>query len=269
MPICGRARGSKTCVTHSFEESEELHEYALQLSAGELPPGWDVVQGPSACRVAFSPERQVYYKEFPPPSPLAYCKALLAGSRATRWRKHSDALLFVGIDAPQSLAWGRLPGGSEYLFTRAAAGQDVASWLRTVLADRTGETLATRRKLLEALGIFIGRVHATGFIPGDLQASDVMANLLEDRFQFTLVNNERTTKKIPPPGRMLLRNLMELNLLPPPVISQTDRMRFFVAWRRQMRELSPIEAKILAAEAYHWAMLLMYERGQLQATKSS
>ena len=62
---------------------------------------------------------------------------------------------------------------------------------------------------------------------------------------------------------MLLRNLMELNLLPPAAISRADRMRFFVAWRRQLRELSPIEAKVLAAEAYHWAMRSLYESGRL------
>jgi hypothetical protein len=31
-------------------------------------------------------------------------------------------------------------------------------------------------------------------------------------------------------------------------------MRFFSAWRQQMAALSPLEAKILGAEAYRWAM---------------
>ena len=62
---------------------------------------------------------------------------------------------------------------------------------------------------------------------------------------------------------MLLKNLMELNLLPPSALTRTDRMRFFVAWRRQMRDLSPVESKVLAVEAYHQAMRLMYEKGQL------
>lgn len=261
MPTCSRRR--QTHVTGSLDRDEDLHGCALQLTAGELPPGWDIVNTSSACLVACNPSLQVYYKEFPLTSPLSRLTALLRGSRASRWRRHSDALNYAGIEAPESLAWGKLPNGREYLFTRAAAGRDVATWLRKTLRERSGEALASRRQLLEALGIFIGRLHATGFLPGDLEASDVLAEQLEDRFQFTLINNEHLVKKLPPPGRMLLKNLMELNLLPPSALTRTDRMRFFVAWRRQMRDFSSVETKVLAAEAYSWAMRLMYERGRL------
>lgn len=245
------------------DDPEQLHACALQLAAGVFPPGWDIVPSSSMSLVAYNPQLQIYFKEFRSRSPLDRLKALLRGSRATRARRHSEALRYAGVDAPVSLAWGRLSGGREYLFTRAAAGQDVASWLKTTLVDRTGDALAFRRQLLEALGIFVGRVHATGFIPGDLKASAVSANLVEGRFQFTLTDNEDTLKKLPPPGRSLLKNLMQLNLLPPSALSQTDRMRFLVGWRRQLRELSPIEAKVVAAEAYLWAMQQMYEKGAL------
>ena len=246
-----------------FESTEDLHRCARQLAAGELPPGWDIVPGSNGARVAVNNAAQVYYKEFRSRSPAQHVKAWLLGSRATRLRKHGNALLYAGIEAPASLAWGKLPGGREYLFTRAAAGQDVASWLKDALAGRSGETLALRRKLLEDLGVFIGRLHATGFVAGDLEATDVLADLREDRFQFTLINNENTIKMLPPSGRKLLMNLVQLNLLPPQILSRTDRMRFFTGWRRQMRELSPIEAKLLAAEAFHKAMRQMYESGKL------
>lgn len=261
MPTCSPKE--QTHVTDSLNREEDLRRYALQLTAGELPPGWDIVKTSSSCLVACNPSLQVYYKEFPLPSPLDRLAAVLRGSRASRWRKHSEALKYAGIEAPESLAWGKLPNGREYLFTRAAAGRDVATWLRKTLTERRGDALTSRRQLLEALGIFIGRLHATGFLPGDLEPSDVLAELRDDRFQFTLINNEHSVKKLPPPGRMLLKNLMELNLLPPSALTRTDRMRFLVAWRRQMRDLSPIEIKVLAAEAYHWAMRLLYERGQL------
>lgn len=205
-------------------------------------------------RVAVNRQRQLYFKEFLARSSADSLKALVKGSRATRARVNSDALLLMGIDAPQNVCWGTLPGGREYLFTAAAPGEDVSHWLRHSLAERTPELLRLRRQLLQALGTFVGRVHATGFIHGDLRPGNVVVTLQQDQFRFTLINNERTVRKIPTPGRMLLQNLLQLNMLSLADLSRTDRMRFFRAWRRQMRELSPMEAKILAAEAYRRAM---------------
>ncbi len=244
------------------EEREELQRLAPILAGQELPPGWAMVQSSAFARVLRNQGRGIYYKEFLPRSPLEGLKAVVRGSRATRARQQGNALLLAGFEAPVNLAWGRLPGGREYLFTRAAGGQDVTSWLQTRLATRTGDTLATRRQLLRDLGVYIGRLHATGFVHGDLRPGNVLADLRQGRFLFTLIDNERTVQKHPPPGRMLLRNLMQLNMLPPEVLSRADRMRFFIGWRRQMRELSPIETKLLASEAYSWAMRRMAARAQ-------
>jgi hypothetical protein len=104
-------------------------------------------------------------------------------------------------------------------------------------------------------------VHATGFVHGDLRPGNVLAVQTQDGFRFTLIDNERNTRKTPTPGKMLLRNLMQLNMLPRKDLSRTDRMRFLQAWRRQMRDLSPVEAKILASEAYRWALQRMRARG--------
>lgn len=250
-------------MTSSLEESSGLHLLAAQLGSQALPPGWEMVHSSSYSRVACNRSMQVFYKEFLPRSPMDRVKALVRGSRAKRARQHSDALLQAGINAPANLAWGKLSGGREYLFSREVEGQDVTTWLVTLLPSGEAPARANRRQLLESLGTFIGRVHATGFIHGDLRPGNVLAQHRSERFLFGLVDNERTVQKTPPPGRMLLRNLMQLNMLPPKVLSRSDRMRFFTAWRRQMRELEDIEAKLLAAEAYNWAMQRLYEKGQL------
>lgn len=235
----------------------------MLLAHEKLPPGWQLINSSTYTRVACNPVRQLYYKEFLPRSPFESCKALLRGSRATRARNNAQALLQAGINAPGNVAWGKLPGAREYLFTTAAPGEGVTQWLRTRLADRRGEGLHTRRQLLRALGTFIGRVHASGFIHGDLRPGNVLASMHNERFRFVLIDNESNRQKVPPPGKLLLKNLMQLNMLLPSDLSRTDRMRFFCAWRRQMRELSPLEAKILASEAYHWAMRRMYDKGLL------
>ena len=181
-------------------------------------------------------------------------KAQLKGSRATRARLNAEALLLVGIDAPHNVLWGQLPGGREYLFTVAEPGESIHHWLGGTQAGKSKEQLLLRRQLLSELGTFIGRVHATGFVHGDLRPKNILAAQLQDRFRFTLLNNERMTRRNPMPGKLLLRDLLQLNMLPLADLGRTDRMRFFCAWRRQMRSISPVEAKILAAEAYRRAL---------------
>ena len=214
-------------------------------------------------RVAVHAEQQLYYKEFRPRGPEESLKALLRGSRATRARKNGEALLQAGFNAPVNVAWGKLPNRREYLYTAAAPGQGITQWLRQTLVERSGEQLLRRRQLLRALGAFIGRLHASGFIHGDLRPGKVLASLEMERFHFTLIDNERNVQKTPPPGRMLLRNLMQLNMLLPADLSGSDRLRFFSAWRRQMPDLSRLEARILGTESYHWAMRRLSDKGQL------
>ena len=214
-------------------------------------------------RVAVDSKRAVYYKEFLPRGPLERLKALFKGSRATRARHHNDGLNAAGFSAPRNLAWGKLPGGREYLFSEAVPGEGVTWWLREKLQQRNGEDLALRRQLLRQLGEFIGRLHAAGFIHGDLRTSNVLAHYLAGAFHFSLIDNERNVRRIPPEGRALLRNLMQLNMLLPSDLSNRDRMRFFVEWREQMNVLSAAETRLLASEAYAWAMHRLKAKGMV------
>lgn len=205
-------------------------------------------------RVARNRKRQIYYKEYRTPSPAATLTAQLKGSRATRARLNAEALLLVGIDAPHNVLWGPLPGGREYLFTVAEPGEGIDRWLCETPVVQDRQHLLLRRQLLAALGTYIGRVHATGIIHGDLVPENILAAKLPNRFRFTLLNNERNRRRIPLPGKLLLRDLIKLNMVPLADVGRTDRMRFFCAWRRQMRTLEPVETKILATEAYRRAL---------------
>lgn len=220
-----------------------------------MPDSWERVSSTVSTRIAVNREQQLFYKEYQLRSPVEALQSMLRGSRATRARRHNAALLRAGIDAPESVLWGKLPGGREFVFTVAAPGENVRRWLCTTLVDKSKEQLRLRRQLLVELGTFIGRVHATGFLHGELTPENVLAAQQPDKFGFTLIDNEHNTIRKPPPGRMLLRNLTQLNRLPQSEVGRTDRMRFFCAWRKQMRDLSVIETKILAAEAFSRAML--------------
>jgi hypothetical protein len=213
-------------------------------------------------RVAVARDLGVYYKEFLPRGPLESAKACLKGSRATRARRQNDALRAAGFTAPENLAWGRLGHAHDYLFSSAVPGMGVTAWLRQELVSREGEELKRRRALLHSLGEFIGRLHAAGFIHGDLRTSNVLAEYRGGTFHFALIDNERNRQRRPPPGRAVLRNLMQLNMLLPSDLSSRDRMRFFRAWREQQADLSRAEAALLAREAHGWAMRRLRAKGK-------
>lgn len=212
--------------------------------------------------MATHPELAIFFKEFLNRSPAERLKARVRGSRATRARLNSEALTRAGFAAPANLAWGKLPHGLEYLFTAAASGQGVTDWLRHTLTERTGPQLALRRQLVTELGIFIGRMHATGFTHGDLRTSNVLADLRQGRFRFTLIDNERNRRQVPAAGKLILKNLMQLNMLTATELSRTDRWRFFRNWHWQMRDLSELEARLLAVEAYQWAQRRLAAKGK-------
>jgi hypothetical protein len=243
--------------------NRDYHPQALQLSAEQMPLGWELVASSRHARVARNAAGTLYYKEFLPRGPLESLKALARGSRATRARYHNEALRHSGFDAPTNVAWGKLPRGREYLFSHSVPGRGVADWLLLELGERQGERLALRRQLLHQLGTFVGRFHAAGFLHGDLRASNVLAELREGNFRFALIDNERNSRQTDAPARGMLRNLMQLNMLPPADLSARDRMRFFTAWRNQLPALSQLEARVLGVEAYHWAIRRLQEKGKL------
>lgn len=240
-----------------------MHQCALQLADQRLPDGWQVVASSGFANVAHNSELQVFYKEFLPRSPVETVKALIKGSRATRARRNSELLIMAGFNAPQNLAWGKLPGAREYLFTRAVPGEGVSTWIKTMLASKSGDCLEERWKFLRELGVFIGRLHSTGYIHGDLRTSNVLANRGIEHFEFSLIDNERNAQYRPAPGKLLLKNLMQLNMHTPNELSRADRWRFFRAWHSQMRDLSSLEAKLIANESYQWAMKRLRAKGKI------
>ena len=240
-----------------------LHECALKLSDQQLPAGWKIVASSGFAHVAHNEELQVFYKEFLPRSPAEHLKALIKGSRAARARKNSEALRMAGFNAPKNLAWGPLAGTREYLFTGAVKGEGVSNWITGTLVKEAQLSLLERKIFLRQLGMYIGRLHATGFIHGDLRTSNVLAHRGCDHFEFSLIDNERNTQYKPAPGKLLLKNLMQLNMHLPSELSRTDRMRFFGSWHSQMRDLSPLEAKLIAIKSYQWAMDRLRAKGKL------
>jgi len=247
---CGR---SPTIIT--TPEHHQLEEWAERLSQDYLPDGWQRVHSSASTKVAHHQALGLFYKEYLRRSPWTALRAIVSGSSAAKVVKNTDRLRYAGIDAPTVVHHGKLHGQQrEYLFTAAARGCSILQWLRQLTNSGDPQSHVIKRELLSSLGVFVGRIHGSGFIHGDLRASKIFAEHLDFGFRFTLLDNEHNSHSHPPPGRLLLKDLTQLNRLSSEVISIRDRIRFFRAWRRQLRELSKKETQVLAYEAYSHAM---------------
>jgi tRNA A-37 threonylcarbamoyl transferase component Bud32 len=245
------------------QDTQQLHAFAADLADSRAVAGWHELNCSDGAKVAHHGEQNIYFKCFLPRGPLERLKAWLRGSRATRARRNNIKLLQYGFEAPTDLAWGRLNGGREYLYSSAVAGAGVTQWLRETLTSRDPEQLKIRRKLLRELGRFVGRLHHSGFIHGDLRPNNVLAHRSDQRFSFALIDNERNSSHEQAPGKLLQKNLMQLNMLLSSDLTNSDRWRFYLAWRRQMPELSDLEARLLAVESYLWARRRLDAKGLL------
>lgn len=233
--------------------AETLHHWAEQLSQDYLPDGWQREASSTYSRVAYNAQLKLYYKEFLPRSPAQRLVARLRGSRATRIRRNTDTLHLYGFNAPRPVHHGKLGSGHEYLFMTAAPGKSIQQWLYD-LQGSGAQQQRERRALLRALGSYIGRLHGTGFIHRELDRENIFADKRHCGFHITLLDNEHSARQVPPPGRIILRNLTALNMLPLQDLSVSDRMCFFRAWRSQMRHLSKVEARVVAREAQRAAL---------------
>jgi hypothetical protein len=131
-----------------------------------------------------------------------------------------EALRRAGFTAPETLAAARRRGEG-LLVTRDVGGED----LLTAVAARRG---AAKRALLATLGTTVGRLHAAGFVHGDL----VPSNLRVAGERLVFLDNDRTRR-----SRLLValagrRNLVQLGRFVVPGVTLADRARVLAAYAR-------------------------------------
>jgi len=160
---------------------------------------------------------------------IARAKAKSRAQRADHVLRISDALRRDGFGVPHVLLAGAdRESGSEVIVTSEAAGFMLTRWMNPV--HRTA--LATRRRILYRLGAEIARLHARGYLHGDLTPYNVFASD-DDPATITFIDHEGSEKISAASinlARKRMRNLVQLGHFDLPGVSRTDKMRVFRAY---------------------------------------
>jgi hypothetical protein len=151
----------------------------------------------------------VWVKHYPPPE----------RRRALRAFRMTSALALAGFAAPAPLVVA-VRKDEGLLVTREVAG----SALATVVAAFPRDARRAKRALLAGLGAEVARLHAAGFVHGDL----VPPNLLVAGDRFVFLDNDRTMRL--PLAVGARRNLVQLGRFVVPGVGLTDRVRVLRAY---------------------------------------
>jgi len=169
-------------------------------------------------------------------------KDMVRASKARHVLGVSAALAVAGFTVPRVLAaaeerYGPLLRGA-WVATAALAGVPLAERVAALARERVGATpgaqrrlLATKRSLLASLGAAVGRLHAHGFVAGDLVPANVWSiDAAPDR-TLAFLDHDRTRAGVAPaPWARARRNLVQLNRVVLAGVVATDRLRVYRAY---------------------------------------
>ena len=170
----------------------------------------------------------VYFKGMDFKSPRDLIKQQFSKSRAIKAFEAELLLQSLGFDTPTTLLTGwrqRMLFLKGSFFTLSAALTDYED-LYTIVAQLGKQPAHQKRVFIEQLSATISRMHMANIGHGDLRAGNVMCKYSE-KWQFSLIDNERTRRYRKLPERIRIKNLVQLNLLISPFINTSDRQRFF------------------------------------------
>ncbi|HSW01653.1 MAG TPA: lipopolysaccharide kinase InaA family protein [Sedimentisphaerales bacterium] len=181
---------------------------------------------------------QYYRKRYLGRGWLEGVKARIVGSRAERAWRGTDLLETHAFEVPQMIVTG-WRGADCFMVTRAVAGGvSLMQYMQGLRSQADREAWRIRRVVAEELGRIVGRMHTQGIVHGDLRWGNVLVVADSRRPRFVFLDNERTRHYTRTPKRRVLKNLVQLNLVPDGVLTRTERMRFWCAYRAEHKTLA-------------------------------
>jgi tRNA A-37 threonylcarbamoyl transferase component Bud32 len=179
----------------------------------------------------------IFIKEHLPRSAGDFVKSFVRDSRGMRAFKASLMLRNNGLDCPEPLAllerWsGRFCADSILVTVEIIDGKKFNTRLRKLVAEGTNFAELEKRDILRRLGEHVGKMHGAGIFHGDLRTGNILLQGEPGKIRFYLVDNERTRKFDVIPERLVVKNLVQLNMFRLG-ITNTDRMRFLGEYIKQ------------------------------------
>ena len=151
--------------------------------------------------------------------------------------EHETAVTLAarGVATPRTIAWGRHWGRlfekRSFLMTQEVTdSQSLERRLPDCFHDPS--SLAKRREFIRSLASFVQRFHETGYRHRDLYLSHIFCST---EGQFCLIDLARAFKPLLA-QRFRVKDLAQLHYSAPRAFfTQTDRLRFFLAYRNRAR----------------------------------
>lgn len=193
----------------------------------------------------------IFIKEHLHRSAFDFIKHLFRDSRARRAFSASIILRRNGFDCPETLALLEKRFGpfciKNVLVTFGVTGcVKTQTYFRQLAGENTWRAELEKRMILTNLGACIGRMHKSGIYHGDLRTGNIMPQNQAGLWHFHLIDNERTRQFATIPRRLIVKNLVQINMFQEN-ISNADRMRFFKAYNEQM-QLTDVEMRRLCGQ---------------------
>ncbi|WP_435547848.1 lipopolysaccharide kinase InaA family protein [Desulfobacterium sp. N47] len=241
------------CKANNFsiygEYANNYRDQAMMLVNGKLPSGWQWVSSSQNSTVAAKTEDvKVYYKEFLPRNIFEKIKAVLYGSRSRRACRQADILLSAGLPTPGILCWGN-SNKSVFIISEAFDGIGFFDYLlNNFLSPLTWQKMKEKRLLLKSAGSLVGKLHHNGIVHGDLRQNNLLVKKDGDFFKFSFIDNERNRKWRHIPVSQIIKNIVQFSVAADNVLSRTDLMRMFIAYKSSNPGFSvENESKLLQA----------------------
>ncbi len=232
--------------TPPFGDAETLRDRIEALFSGKTGDAERVESSRFAKVFRFEAEvgrgtKVFYYKEFLFRNLRDRLSVLVRPSRAVRAWKGARILLDQGLDTATPVCVGeeRLIGIVTRCFLVTEAVPDaleIEHYIREGFSDGGPERVSGKRKFISFFGETIGRMHRLGIFQGDLRGRNVLVQKTNPPRIF-LIDNERTRIYRRLPGRKRLKNLVQANMTIHPLVTRTDRVRFFYAYLSENPDL--------------------------------